>query len=624
MKFSITHVLIQNFRAIESLETDLWDKTLLTGDNETSKTGLASAILWCMTGKDSEGNSTFEIVPSGKYGKVSPCVELECSVDGKPLTLKREHKAKLARDKTFKEYATVCYINGLEVGTRKFQEYISKNICDEQVFKILSNPYTFVEDCPRMAKELPWQAQRRLLMELVDSSSDEELLTGKDQWEALREPLQRYDSAQQYLAFLKQESAKLQKEVGTFEAKVQQQQENIVPLDFTEEELRAKLKEVDDHIKELDEASESKMIAETQRTAEKAKTKIQKLQRQRDQIVQEYTQEHDEFLREKASIEAEAAEARRIAEEWTAKQARYAAEVERLSSTKIKTVCEHCGQTLPLQKRGEIKREVEYRLAKGNAYIENARAKAEKAVAESNALLQSAGELKAPVYPVKELDDLQEKISKAIEEANSFATASPDAELQEERTKAAAETKKLNRGLYAIEVNKACRERIEALKRSHRKNLEAVNDCQIMEDMCREFIAYKCEAAEEEINALFQTVKFQLFEKNKSNDDIREVCNLTFNGHKYADLSASTKLVANIELLAAFQKHYGVTIPIICDNMESVTADLKTDAQVVKMYVVEERCPMCGGKSGRRTPGGTWVCQKCGNEWVKTLTIKEE
>src|SRR5699024_141602 len=131
------------------------------------------------------------------------------------------------------------------------------------------------------------------------------------------------------------------------------------------------------------------------------------------------------------------------------------------------------------------------------------------------------------------------------------------------------------------------------------------------------------ENAEDSINALFDNVSFQLFEKNKSNDEIKETCILRFKGIKYQDLSYSTKIIAALEVVRAFQKFYNVTVPIALDNAESITGSVNTGAQTFFMKVKEELCPECGGESGRRNKDGTWTCQKCGHVWKKVLSIVE-
>lgn len=625
MRFSIVHVLIKNFRAIENINTDLWNRTIVQGDNESSKTGLASAILWCLTNKDALGNSTFEIVPSGKYGKASPSVELECMVDDKPLTLKREYKAKYARDKSFKDYATTCYINGLEVGARKFQEYISQNICNENVFKILSNPYTFIESCPKEQKELPWQAQRRMLMELVSNTDDLDLVKSDEKWGELEEPLKRYSNVNEYLSYLKQETAKFQKEVNSFEAKMEQQQSNLLDGVRTKEEVVADIEARNSNVEKIEAEIAEIENSETEKCKKELLWKLQDIEEQKNKIKDAYNEQCIENSDRKHTLELEANELKAQANEWIAKQAKYADAVSQLESVKQSEFCPTCKQKLPQNAIKAAEETTRQRIEKGKACVEQARKNAEVCMGEAQKKAAEAMEISEPVYPAKELDELQEMKSAIIKEYQKTDSKNEnvlDLEVKLRGAKTGIEL--LQKELYNIERNEECKDRIRELEKEHKENNKRLNDYQKNTDLCKDFIAFKCEQMQEKINSLFKTVKFQMFEQNKSNDDIREVCNMTFNGHKYEDLSASTKLVANMELLSAFQKHYNVCVPVVCDNMESVTADIVTDAQVISMYVVEERCPKCGGKSGRRNPDGKWTCESCGNRWEKKLNISEQ
>lgn len=625
MKFKIEKVKIEKFRAIERLETELCDKTILLGDNETSKTGFASAILWCLTGKSSDGNSAFEIVPSGKYGTVSPSVELECMVDDKPLTLKREYKAKYARDKSFKEYATTCYINGLEVGTRKFKDYISQNICNESVFKILSNPYTFVENCPKEQKELMWQGQRRMLMEMVSDTPDADLVAMDEKWSPLAEPLKRYSSINEYLAYLKQETTKAQKEVNSFEAKMEQQQSNLSEQARTKEEVIADIEERNNAIADIEAEIRYAQNNESAKHREELLWKMQDIQNRQGKIKEEYNKLCIEHADIKHSLEMEARERKVEADGWIAKQSKYAEAVAQLENTKPSEVCPTCKQKLPAGTIKETEEATKQRIEKGKACVEQARKNAEACMKAAQGKWAEAESRSEPVYPTKELDELQEMYDAIIAEYRSVENQKADTDELEAKLHDVETGIELSRKeLYNIERNEECKERIRELEEAHRDNNKKLNEFQRFTDLCKDFVAFKCEQMQDKINGLFKNVKFQLFEQNKSNEDIREVCNMTFNGHKYEDLSASTKLVANMELLSAFQKHYDAYIPIVCDNMESVTADIVTDAQVIEMYVVEERCPNCGGKSGRRNADGKWTCESCGNRWEKKLEIKEE
>lgn len=625
MNLKIKHIKIENFRCFENLETDLWDRTAISGDNENGKTCIASAILWCFTGKDIDNATDFEIVPADKYGKVSPSVELNCMADDKPISFKREYKAKYTRDKNFSTYEIVCYVNGIETGVKKFQDYISKEICDEKIFRVLINPYTFIENCPKEQKELIWQAQRKMLMNMV-AKSDIDIAKSDEKWEELVEPLKTYDSIDNYIVLLKQETSKIQKEVTSFADKLEQQQANVVEVDTTKEQAETEISKLEVEIDRINDEIDKAKVSTANEKLKDLQDKISKLNEVRDKLINGYNADLQKFYAEKDKMKVEAEELRKQRDAYISKQVTYAKEVERLKKAEYPETCSACGQKLNPAIINKMKQTDTARITKGNAYVEKARQLAEEKTKEYDALMQKIQQMQEPVYPIIE-QDLREQVNELAnqpDETQNEEIKAKIATLEEEKKPFIDSIAKYREKLYNIGRNEKCEAIIVELENQHRELNSKLDRLQATSDICKDFIVAKCESFETDINSLFKTVRFELFKKNKTNEEIKETCNMTFNGHEYSDLSASTKLVANLEIVSAFQKFYGVCIPIILDNMESVTADIHSEAQIIEMRVVEELCPECSGKSGRRKPNGLWECEKCHHEWHKKLTIVEE
>lgn len=623
MNFKINRITICNFRCFDFVDTFLWDKTVIQGPNESGKSSLASAILWCLTGKDIEGNATFEIVPVGKYGQVSPCVELECEIDDRPATLKREYKAKFTRDKQFSDYAVTTYINGIETGVRKFQEWVSKNICDEKVFKILSNPKTFVEDCPKETKELMWQAQRRLLISIIgDQTNDLELVSGSDKFTALVEPLKRYDNASQYLAFLKKEFADKKKMLDSFEPRVQQQERNISKLENSDEEIEQLVKETKAKAAKLNAQNEEfKRNGNSEQVAE-IKQKIASLEQEKSALQAKYNEDMKVLANTKAKYMAEADAYKQKCEEALRTIKKYTEALDKLRTTVVVEVCSTCGQKLRPVAIENSKRKLAERIKKGEQQTveENRKAADYKAKYETTAAKASA--LMEPVFPSR-IYEIQEEINRLLSEISSIPATGNMPGYEEKMKALEDQMDKLKEEFILSKKNKEVEEEIERIESEHKDNVSKMSKIQRALDLTTEFISFKCKSAEDAINALFDNVTFQLFEKNKSNDEIKETCILRYRGVKYEDLSYSTKVIASIEVVKAFQKVYNVTVPICLDNSESITGTVDTGAQTFFMRVKEELCPECNGESGRRNVDGTWTCKKCGHVWKKNLEIME-
>lgn len=623
MDFKINHATIENFRVFDRLETDLWNKTEIVGDNAVGKTSIASAILWCLTGKDAEGNTNFEIVPIGKFGKVSPAVTLECMVGDRPVTLKREYKAKYARDKSFSGYATTTYINNVETGVRKFDEWIGTRICNEQVFKILSNPKTFTENCPREPKELEWAAQRRLLLSIIgDQQTDLNIAQSDDKWSDLVDPLKRHDSATVYLSFLKKQYSELQKGLDEFSIRVEQQEKNIKPEPHTEAEIKDLVNQVKSDAAALRAKNEDYKRQHRTGIADEIKSKIAEATQRRDATLKAYTNDMQVFARAKAEYQRQADEAKRKCDEKSAELSRYIEALEKLQKATVKDVCEQCGQRIPAIRIEAAKKKLADRIENGRKATAQIRDQVAKLNQKWQDAQAKANGLMEPTYPAK-VEAANKEIAELTEQLSQVPDGKDMDTFQSEMEALEARMDELKQEYQVIKNNASMTAEIDHIEEERAECAGNISETQRLLDLTREFISFRCSSSEDAINGLFENVKFQLFERNKSNDEVKETCILSFKGVKYQDLSYSTKIIASIEVLKAFQKFYGVTVPCILDNSESIAGTVDAGAQTIYMKVREEFCPECNGESGRRNQDGTWTCKRCGHVWKKKLEIME-
>lgn len=619
----INHVTIENFRVFDRLETDLWNKTEIVGDNAVGKTSLASAIIWCLTGKDADGNTSFEIVPMDQFGKVSPAVTLECVVGDRPVTLKREYKAKYARDKSFSGYATTTFINGVETGVRKFDEWVSTRICNEQVFKILSNPKTFTENCPKEPKELDWQARRRLLLSILgDQKTDLDIAESDDKWSDLVDPLKRYDSATVYLSFLKKQYSELQKSLDGFGIRIEQQEKNIKPEPHTEAEIKDLVSQVKADAAALKAKNEDYKRQHRTGISGEIKAKIAEATQRRDAMLKAYTDDMQVFARAKASYQSQADEAKRKCDEKSAELRKYIEALEKLQKAGVKDICEQCGQRIPAIRVEAAKKKLADRIENGKKMTAQIRDQVSKLNQQWQETQAKANGLMEPTYPAR-----VEEANKEIQELTEQLSQVPDGKdmdtFQGEMEALEARMDELKQEYQIIKNNASMTAEIEAIENERAECAEKISETQRLLDIARAFVSHRCSSSENAINALFDNVKFQLFERNKSNDEVKETCILRFKGVKYQDLSYSTKIIASVEVLRAFQDFYGVTVPCILDNSESITGAVDAGSQTIYMRVREEFCPECNGESGRRNADGTWTCKRCGHVWKKKLSIVE-
>lgn len=622
--FKILKVKINDFRGIDKIETSLYESNVIVGDNETSKSGFASAITWCLNGKNIEDDCNFGIVPIWKKpGEVNPTVELECLIGERPVTLKRVYEAKFTRDRKFSDYAVSTYINGIETGVRKFQEWIRENICDEQAFKIISNPKTFTETPPKLSKETTYQAQRRLLLYILGGKkTDAELAESDSQWESIAEALKRYDNANQYLVFMKKKYADAQKKLNDFDVRISQQERNLSQVDVTESEIEEQVSETKKEAANLNAQNEAHKRSQRTGQADLIKAQIKQATEKKDALLRQYNEDMQVFTRTKAVYQQEADNYKSQCAEGMKQMKVYAEALEKLSKTVVKEVCETCGQKLSKFAIENSQKKLAQRIQNGKQKtaelresVATLKQKFENAQRKVNGLME-------PTYPAQ-VDALQGEIEALTEQLVSIPEPVDMDGYAESMQSLTERMESLKEKYMILKRNKEVEAEIERIEADRKDCVSELSEAQRNLDLVKRFISFKCESSESAINALFENVKFQLFEQNKSNDDVRETCILRYRGVKYDDLSYSTKIIAGLEVVKAFQKFYNITAPIFIDNAESITGDVETGAQTFFMRVREELCPECSGQSGRRNTDGTWTCQKCGHVWKKELSIVE-
>lgn len=599
MKVTFKQLKIKSFKSIDDLVIDFDNDTVIKGANEVGKTTIADAISYCLTGKSSEGNATFGIIPVGMEGKVSPAVQLEVEMkhgdDVRVATIARMYQAKLNKAKEFTgDYSNVCFINGVKTGVREFDSWIDSHICKKEIFNLLFDVKYFTENIPTTGKERPWEAQRRLLLSISPLESDYTLASSSDEYSSIAEELKRYDNGTQLLQALKTQLSAINKELDGFDIKVDALESAKLDIDAEEaykqiEDIRSKMVALNAEKEAIKEKMESIPINADKEQSEAMRMKLKDLNLK---LVESTMR----LSKGRSKCDEAKKELNELLEKFKG----------------IKSTCYACGQDLPEKQVEQQKKEIK---AKGVEKREELKkltallAKVEKQDEELRANI-AALENDIEMLSTSSINPEYEELQKRFNEIDAdFSPLGFDL--------ATAQGK-----IAQIERNDSIEQQIIDLEAKHSEDMNTVVEVSMKIDECRNFISEKCRRAEESINSLFDGVTFKMFRQNKSNDDIKECCDIFWNGVPYSDLSYSTKFIVSLKIVKAFQSHYNVFLPILIDNAESI--DWNNDAeglQTIRLVKEEQPCPRCGGSTGRRETDGMWTCSKCGHRYQKKIII---
>lgn len=173
MNIRITRLELTNFKCFRHREfTFSPDINTIRGRNGVGKTTIADAILFCLFGKNTAGQSDLELFKTRENGKVIPnldhSVEMDLSVLGslpteKLITLKRSIKEVWVKkrgsdESVFKNNTCEYFVNGESFTQADLKKFID-TLVSEDIFRAITNPQYFLS--------LKWQSQREFLAQMV-------------------------------------------------------------------------------------------------------------------------------------------------------------------------------------------------------------------------------------------------------------------------------------------------------------------------------------------------------------------------------------------------------------------------------------------------------------------------
>ena len=129
--------------------------------------------------------------------------------------------------------------------------------------------------------------------------------------------------------------------------------------------------------------------------------------------------------------------------------------------------------------------------------------------------------------------------------------------------------------------------RIEELGKEESILAQKISELNGKEFMIDEFVTEKVTTIENKVNAMFISIKIKMFEP-QINGGLKDVCTILIKGVPFEDANNAGKINAGIEIINALSKFHKQTAPIFVDNAESISNILKSESQMIELYVNPE------------------------------------
>lgn len=651
MKLSELH--FENFKGLKSFSIKPQGQDLtIYGDNGTGKTTIADGISWLLFGKDSRGNTQFDIKTidpetekpmNGLEHMVEGIFDLE---NGERIVLKKIYKEVWTRKRgdthpTFTGHTTEYFVNGVPCQLKGYGEAVA-GIAKESMFRLLTTPNYFPEI-------LKWKDRLSIINEICPDVTPEEVVLGNPEFEPLADLLEK-KKREDRVKVLDAELKKINEQLKKLPTRVDEQKRSI-PIEVADLEAE---REVEGNLntaiatlerekatieaggktgrleKELMEAEAQlsrvkakhfeeigKEVAGREKTVSSVRTALGIMEGDLADLKRRLAAKKEEKpVDNRDRIRRQMDELR---EEWK----RIDAQV----YTYIGDTCPNCGHNLHEKegaeeefnrRRAEQLEEIDQR---GYALKEQLDG-AEKVLAESQKRIleeihefgKKVGALETEIkLKTAERDRLQREVdeihSRPVEGGEAYMKALAAVGRARERLEEAEngeqsdELKRVSEKLASHRENlKGVRERIKIAENklateariqellAEEKDLAGKYErLQGEKNLLEQYERAEAKLLEGKVESYFELAKFRLF-KDRLNGGIEPCCEVIGDGGvPYSSgLNNGARINVGLDIIKTLSRHYGISMPVIVDNAESITKLIPMDAQVIRLVVSED------------------------------------
>jgi len=605
----LTTLRVKNFQGVKDFTLETKGEDIkIGGANATGKTTLNDAFLWLLFGKNSKGKADFALKPLDASGqelhKLETTVEADLIFNKEEIKLTRTFKEKWTKKRreakaSFSGHETVYFVNEVPKKKKDFDVLVS-GIINQGIFKLLTNPAEF--------NSLQWAERRTILFDIC--GQDPKSLSDLD------------DKKKEIAA----KQRKINSELKEIPARIDENQaaEIVKPDSQIETAFIAETKIAEEKLKDLqtNTALDKKKaeLAKIENERWKAKASFEEDQEIRKKPLNKAVMQYeDHILKTKADITTVDNDIARLIlrikdKEGQQKGLRDAWNKENSSTADVENTCPTCDQDLP------------------NAQIQAACEKFNQAKAARLKQLADTGkmvtkEIESTTLEVSDLsvkradfetsaesfNSQKTKFQQKFDDVNLETCTTPSLDLKKEKLEkeiAELQDDKADDQINAVRMQleeieskltqyyKDCaewkasvksKERIEEL--NQKEKLLSKEYEQLSEQLAgiENSITKKVKLLEKEVNSHFKMATFKLF-KQQINSGIEDCCETLYKGIPFnSTLNNGARINIGLDIINTLSKHYESVAPIFIDNAESVNELIETQAQMVSLFVTEDK-----------------------------------
>ncbi len=617
----IKHIFLQNFCKFYGsnvVDTDLYDRTEVSGVNESGKSTIKRAIQYIFGCRDENGREITGIRPHDKDGDDIDgdiTAEVTVEVDGTDKVLKKVCRQNFNKKGEFTGNVTDYYVNDIPKKAADFEAFLEESVCGKDKFSLCINAMTLLLK--------GGTDQRALLADMFGQHSNDDICNQFPEFEALRTVLQdgtvdelkKRCNTQLYGTRGRNGTKGLQDLLDEIPSRIDEVSRQRVDIDLADLELKKKalLDKLSENIKQQTDTQNS------MKSYDKLSDGIIELKGQLSALQQKANEKLDADRREKRTTlnqiqnehQKELLKADTISEEITALEKRIAQYEQKrhdlkkswdlnnsLKFDENSLICSYCGQEYPEEKKEQLRAEFDSHKAHELELItKEGSSCADRIKADKAELEHKREELKKTE---DEVERFEKEVSIADNALNSIPTSVDISNTEEYKAvqsqiaeKEAAMNKftdmnllriqlkgdeeqirndisVVDKSLASVSINESVDKRIAELEQERRNIAQKITDVQAQLDLLKRFSRKKNELLEADVNKYLSFCTVRMF-RPLVNGDTEECCDFTYLGEPYSrNMNHGARILTEIDICNAFQKRCGVELPIMVDDTESL------------------------------------------------------
>lgn len=617
----IKHIFLQNFCKFYGsnvVDTDLYDRTEVSGVNETGKSTIKRSIQYIFGCRDENGREITGIRPHDKDGNDIDgdiTAEVTVEIDGTGKVLKKVCRQNFNKKGEFTGNVTDYYVNDIPKKAADFEAFLEESVCGKEKFSLCINAMTLLLK--------GGTDQRALLADMFGQHSNDDICNQFPEFEALRtvlhdgtvDELKKRCNTQLYGTRGRNGSKGLQDQLDDIPTRIDEVSKRREDIDLAELELQknALLEKLNDNIeqqndnqksmKEYDKLSDGiiELKGQLSTLQQKANEKLDADRREKRTTLNQIQNEHQKELLKADTIREEITELEKRIAQYEQKRQDLKKSWDLNKSLKFdenSLVCSYCGQEYPEEKKEQLRTEFDVHKAhelelitkEGSSCADHIKAdqaemehkrkelkktedeveRLEKEIAIADNALNSIP-ASVDISNTEEYKAIQSQIAEKEAAMNRYADMqSMRIELKCAEEEIRSDIEQVNKKLTSVSINESVDKRIAELEQERRDIAQKITDVQAQLDLLKKFSRKKNELLEDDVNEYLEFCHVKMF-RPLVNGDTEECCDFTYRGEPYSrNMNHGARILTEIDICNAFQKRCGVELPIMVDDTESL------------------------------------------------------